>query len=226
MDFSRLIDFFLHLDKQLVATVNTYQAWTYAILFAIIFCETGLVVTPFLPGDSLLFAVGLVARKGDLNIFAVFGLLTLAALCGDNTNYFIGRTFGEKLFKNDKSRFFKRENLERTHAFFEKYGGRAIILARFVPIVRTFCPFVAGMGKMTYMRFLTYSVCGAFLWVGICVFAGFFFAGVKAVEDNFSIAALAVVAISVVPMVIEVVKHKREQKKLGLKVENGPDSSI
>lgn len=212
MDFSRLIDFFLHLDKHLVATVNTYQSWTYAILFAIIFCETGLVVTPFLPGDSLLFAVGLVARRGDLNVIAVFFLLALAALCGDNVNYFLGRTFGERLFKKEKSKFFKRENLDRTHAFFEKYGGRAIILARFVPIVRTFCPFVAGMGKMTYVRFLSYSVAGAFLWVGICVFAGFAFAGVEAVEKNFSIAALAVVAISLVPMIIEVVKHKREQK--------------
>ncbi len=212
MDFSRLIDFFLHLDKHLVATVNAYQSWTYAILFAIIFCETGLVVTPFLPGDSLLFAVGLVARRGDLNVIAVFFLLALAALCGDNVNYFLGRTFGERLFKKEKSKFFKRENLDRTHAFFEKYGGRAIILARFVPIVRTFCPFVAGMGKMTYVRFLSYSVAGAFLWVGICVFAGFAFAGVEAVEKNFSIAALAVVAISLVPMVIEVVKHKREQK--------------
>jgi len=212
MDFSRLIDFFLHLDQHLVATVNTYQSWTYAILFAIIFCETGLVVTPFLPGDSLLFAVGLVARKGDLNIFAVFLLLALAALCGDNTNYFIGRTFGEKLFKNEKSKVFKRENLDRTHAFFEKYGGRAIILARFVPIVRTFCPFVAGMGKMTYIRFLSYSVVGACLWVGLCVFAGFVFAGVEVVEKNFSIAALAVVAISIVPMIIELIKHRREQK--------------
>jgi len=212
MDLSSLIDFFLHLDKHLVETVNTYQSWTYAILFAIIFCETGLVVTPFLPGDSLLFAVGLVAQMGKLNVFAVFGLLALAALCGDNVNYFIGRTFGEKLFRNENSRFFKRENLDRTHAFFEKYGGRAIILARFVPIVRTFCPFVAGMGKMTYFRFLSFSVCGAFLWVGICVFAGYFFANVPAVKDNFSLAALAVVAISLVPMAVEVVKHKREQR--------------
>jgi membrane-associated protein len=168
---------------------------------------------PFLPGDSLLFAVGLVARRGDLNVYAVFGLLAVAALCGDNCNYFLGRTFGERLFKKEKSRFFKRENLDRTHAFFEKYGGRAIILARFVPIVRTFCPFVAGMGKMTYIRFLSFSVAGAFLWVGVCVFAGYIFAGVEAVEKNFSLAALAVVAISVIPMVIEVVKHKREQKK-------------
>lgn len=213
MDLSRVLDFFLHLDTHLVATVNTYQGWTYAILFAIIFCETGLVVTPFLPGDSLLFAVGLVARRGDLNVFAVFGLLALAALCGDNSNYFLGRTFGEKLFKNEKSKFFKRENLDRTHAFFEKYGGRAIILARFVPIVRTFCPFVAGMGKMTYVRFLSYSIAGAILWVGLCVFAGYFFAGVEVVEKNFSIAALAVVAISIVPMVVEVIKHKRELKK-------------
>jgi len=212
MDHSSLIDFFLHLDKHLVDTVNRYQSWTYAILFAIVFCETGLVVTPFLPGDSLLFAVGLVAQMGKLNVFAVFGLLALAALCGDNVNYFIGRTFGERLFRNEKSRFFKRENLDRTHAFFEKYGGRAIILARFVPIVRTFCPFVAGMGKMTYVRFLGFSVCGAVLWVGLCVFAGFFFANVPAVKENFSFAALAVVAISLVPMAFEAARHKRRQK--------------
>lgn len=219
MDLSGVIDLFIHLDKHLQEIVDTYQYWTYGILFAIIFCETGLVVTPFLPGDSLLFAVGLICAPKTaanipppLNVYAVFGLLALAALCGDNVNYFLGRTFGEKLFKNEKSRFFKRENLERTHAFFEKYGGRAIILARFVPIVRTFCPFVAGMGKMTYIRFLCFSVCGAVLWVGLCVFAGYFFANVPVVKDNFSIAALAVVAISLVPMAIEVAKHKREQK--------------
>lgn len=215
MDLSGLLDFVLHLDKHLANVVNTYQGWTYAILFAIIFCETGLVVTPFLPGDSLLFAVGLVAHAGKLNVFAVSALLALAALCGDNVNYYIGRTFGEKLFRNERSRIFKRENLDRTHAFFEKYGGRAIILARFVPVVRTFCPFVAGMGKMTYARFLSFSVCGAFLWVGVCVFAGYFFAGVPVVKENFSIAALAVVAISLVPMALEYGKHRRARKRVG-----------
>jgi membrane-associated protein len=212
MDWASIFSFFMHLDTELQAIATQYQGWTYAILFAVIFCETGLVVTPFLPGDSLLFAVGLVASKGNLNVIAIFLLLALAALCGDNSNYFIGRFFGERLFRNESSKVFKRSHLDRTHAFFEKYGGRTVILARFVPIVRTFSPFVAGMGKMTYVHFLAYSVVGAILWVGICVFAGFFFANVPIVRDHFSLAALAVVAISLLPPIIEIIKHRKAKK--------------
>lgn len=207
MDLTRVFDFFLHVDEHLRWIIQTYHSGTYAILFGVIFCETGLVVFPFLPGDSLLFLTGVYAQKGELNAAALFLLLSLAALCGDNVNYFLGRTLGPRIFRNEKSRLFNRKHLERTHAFFERYGGKTIILARFVPIVRTFAPFVAGMGRMTYQRFIFYSVAGASLWVGLCVFAGFFFARSPLVKRHFGVALVSVVVISMLPGIIEFTKH-------------------
>lgn len=211
--FQQFADFFLHLDKHLDEILVGYQTWTYAILFIIVFCETGLVVTPFLPGDSLLFAAGVVASKtGNLHLGLLMLVFFTAALAGDNVNYFIGKALGPKLFKNESSRFFKRKHLDRTHEFFEKHGRKAIVIARFVPIVRTFAPFVAGMGTMTYRRFITFSVLGAILWVGIFVPLGYFFGNSKVVENNFGIAVLAVIGLSLLPAAYEVLQHRRASK--------------
>src|SRR5687768_13976876 len=175
VDFLRgIVDFILHIDVHLALLVSQYGTWTYAILFLIIFCETGLVVTPFLPGDSLLFAAGALAAASDLNVGLMFVLLTIAAILGDAVNYTIGKTVGEKLF-DGRIRYLRREHLDRTHAFYEKYGGKTIIIARFVPIVRTFAPFVAGMGSMSYGKFAAYNVGGAILWIGSLLSAGFLF---------------------------------------------------
>ncbi|MBS1789561.1 MAG: DedA family protein [Acidobacteria bacterium] len=203
------IDLVLHLDKHLVELVSQYQSWTYGILFLIIFCETGLVVTPFLPGDSLLFAVGAVASKGDLNVFLVVVLLTLAAVIGDSVNYWIGRIVGPRVFSSEKSRWFNRRHLERTHAFYERYGGKTLIFARFMPIIRTFAPFVAGIGKMTYLRFLTYSVSGGILWISLLTYAGYFFGEIPIVKRNFSLVIVAVIAISLMPAAIEFLRARR-----------------
>ena len=167
-----LIDFVLHIDQHLIELTQTYGLWIYAILFLIVFCETGLVVTPFLPGDSLLFAAGAVAALGGMNVHIAAALLLAAAVIGDAVNFAIGKYFGEKLFAKPDSRMFKREYLDKTHAFYEKYGGKTIILARFVPIVRTFAPFVAGMGNMHYGRFIRYNIIGALMWVGLLTYAG------------------------------------------------------
>jgi membrane-associated protein len=202
------LEFFLHIDKHLAALIAAHGSWTYAILFAIIFCETGLVVTPFLPGDSLLFAAGAFAARGSFNVAALFFLLACAAVAGDNVNYWIGRTLGPKVFASETNQFFKREHLMRTHAFYEKYGGRALVFARFMPIVRTFAPFVAGIGRMSYMRFLAFSVGGGSLWMALFIFAGYFFGNLPAVQHNFSLVILAVIAVSVLPAVIEAVRHR------------------
>lgn len=187
------------------------------LLFGIVFAETGLVVTPFLPGDSLLFAAGIFSRPVvggvHLDIRLTIPLLILAAVLGDNVNYWIGRLIGERLFRNEKSKIFKRSNLEKTHAFFERYGAKTILLARFVPIVRTFTPFVAGMGSMTYPRFVGLSVVAACIWVGSCAGLGYAFGGIPAVKHNFELVALAIIAISVAPMIYEFVKHKRQAKR-------------
>ena len=203
------IDLILHLDKHLVELVSQYQSWTYGILFLIIFCETGLVVTPFLPGDSLLFAVGAVASKGELNVFLVVVLLILAAVLGDSVNYWIGRIVGPRVFSSEKSRWFNRRHLDRTHAFYEKYGGKTLIFARFMPIIRTFAPFVAGIGKMTYLRFLAYSVSGGILWISLLTYAGYFFGEIPIVKRNFSLVIVAVIAISLMPAVIEFLRARR-----------------
>jgi membrane-associated protein len=208
----QFIDLVLHLDQHLVELVNQYQSWTYGILALIIFCETGLVVTPILPGDSLLFAVGALASKGRLNVTLVVALLALAAIVGDSVNYWIGRTVGPRDFASERSRWFNRSYLERTHAFYEKYGGKTLILARFMPIIRTFAPFVAGIGKMTYLKFLAYSVSGGILWISLLTYAGYFFGEIPIVKRNFSLVIVAVIAISLLPAVIEFLRARRSGK--------------
>jgi membrane-associated protein len=208
-----LVDIFLHLDKHLTQFVATYGGWVYALLFLIVFAETGLVVTPFLPGDSLLFAAGALAAAGGLNVWAVIALLSVAAVLGDAVNYAAGRFVGPRVFSaTDRSsglhRLLNREHLQRTHAFFEKYGGKAVVLGRFVPIVRTFVPFVAGAGAMTYARFAVYNVVGGLIWVGICTLAGFAFGTVPIVKNNFSLFALGIVFVSVIPIGVEMIRHR------------------
>ncbi len=214
MDFVyTLIDFILHLDKHLAEIIRDYGAWTYAILFAIVFLETGLVVTPILPGDSLLFAAGSFAALGALEPWTLFVLLTVAAILGDTVNYAIGHYLGPKVFHFPRSRFFNPDHLKKTHEFYEKYGGKTIIIARFVPIVRTFAPFVAGIGSMSYARFITYNVVGGVLWVGICVGAGYFFGNLPFVKKNFTLVIFAIIVVSVLPAVIEILRHRAESKR-------------
>lgn len=204
-----IIDFILHIDQHLVSLAAQYGVWIYAILFLIVFCETGLVVTPFLPGDSLLFAAGGIAAIGSMNIHVMVALLIAAAIIGDAVNFMIGKYFGEKLFANPDSKIFKRSYLDKTHAFYEKYGGKTIIIARFVPIVRTFAPFVAGMAKMDYGKFIRYNVIGAVLWVVLFSYIGYFFANTEFVKKNLGLVLIAIIVISVLPAVIEVIRAKR-----------------
>ncbi len=205
-------DVFLHLDKHLGDVIRDYGTWTYLILFFIIFCETGLVVTPFLPGDSLLFAAGALAHRGQLNPVWLFLILGGAAIAGDTANYWVGAVIGPRAFSG-KVRFLKKEHLERTHRFYEKYGGKTIIIARFVPIVRTFAPFVAGIGAMNYARFIVYNVVGGLAWVALCVFAGYLFGTLPVVRDHFSLVVIAIVVISVMPMVVEFIRAHRQATK-------------
>lgn len=207
-----LIDLVLHIDQHLIELTQTYGLWIYAILFLIVFCETGLVVTPFLPGDSLLFAAGAVAALGGMNVHIAAALLLAAAVIGDAVNFAIGKYFGEKLFAKPDSRVFKREYLDKTHAFYEKYGGKTIILARFVPIVRTFAPFVAGMGNMHYGRFIRYNIIGALMWVGLLTYAGYFFGELPVVKNNFGLVVIGIIVVSVLPMVVEIAKAKWGKK--------------
>jgi membrane-associated protein len=206
--FKLVLDFILHLNVHLEALVANYGLWVYAILFLIVFCETGLVVTPFLPGDSLLFAAGAIAAGGGLNLFALMALLIVAAIAGDTVNYWIGNRVGNKLVAR-YPRLLKRKHLDKTHEFFERYGGKTIIIARFVPIVRTFAPFVAGVGEMTYARFMSFNVVGALLWVLLLVPAGYFFANVPFVKENFSLVILAIIILSILPAVIEFWRERR-----------------
>ena len=203
-----LIDVFLHLDTHLAEIIDQYGALTYLILFAIIFCETGLVFTPFLPGDSLLFAAGALAARGAMQVTWVFLLLAAAAILGDTVNYWIGKYLGKRIV-GGKRRLVKQEHLDRTHAFFEKYGGKTIIIARFVPIIRTFAPFVAGIGTMTYRRFLAYNVVGGLLWVFVCLGAGYFFGNLPWVKERFSLVILAIIVISVIPAVVSYLSARR-----------------
>ncbi|GHT75290.1 membrane protein [Bacteroidia bacterium] len=204
------IDFFLHLDVHLSRLVAEYDTWVYAILFVIIFCETGLVVTPFLPGDSLLFVAGTLCTvsTNHLNIALLVPLMAIAAIAGDAINYAIGQFFGKSLFSNPNSRIFRQSYLDKTHRFYEKYGGKTIILARFVPIVRTFAPFVAGMGKMTYRRFAVFNVTGGIAWAVIFLLAGYFFGTLDFVKQNLQILVVVIIFISVMPAVIEVMRAK------------------
>lgn len=200
---------FLHLDTTLGAVIQDYGAWTYLILFLIIFCETGLVVTPILPGDSLLFAVGVFAARGDLDLHKVWPLLACAAILGDNVNYWVGHYIGPKVFHYENSRIFKKEYLQKTHSFYEKYGGKAIILCKYVPIVRTFAPFVAGVGAMTYPKFLMFNVIGGATWVTLILCSGYFFGNIPVIRNNFSVVVVAIVFISILPAIVEYLKHRR-----------------
>ncbi|HOG10089.1 MAG TPA: DedA family protein [Smithella sp.] len=203
-----LIDFFLHLDKYLPLIIQSFGIWAYVIMFLVIFCETGLVVTPILPGDSLLFALGAFAAQGALNIEILLISLCIAAVAGDTVNYSIGKFLGPKVFHYPDSRFFKREYLVRTHQFYEKHGGKTIIIARFIPIIRTFAPFVAGIGTMKYLRFISYNVVGGISWICLFLLAGYYFGGIPAVKRNFTLVIIAIIIISVMPGVIEYVRQK------------------
>jgi membrane-associated protein len=205
-----LIDFVLHFDKHLLEFVGNYGSWVYALLFTIVFAETGFVVTPFLPGDSLLFAAGALCATGKLSTPALFGLLVFAAFAGNTVNYAVGRFIGPRVFQTSH-RLLNKEYLERANAFFEQYGGKAIVLGRFVPIVRTFVPFVAGAAQMTSASFVLYNAAGAVAWVGLCLGAGFLFGNVPIVKDNFSLVTIGIVFVSVLPMVFELVMSRRRR---------------
>jgi len=206
----QLLDIALHIDQQLDRIIQTYGTGTYLLLFVIVFCETGLVVTPFLPGDSLLFAVGAFSARGSLDLGTSLLLLMLASICGDSTNYLIGTRVGPAVFQKQDSRWFNPAHLERAHRFYQTYGAKTIIMARFLPILRTFAPFVAGIGRMGYPRFLAYSVVGALSWVGLFVLAGYFFGNIPIVRDNFSMVIMAIIVISVLPAVSHLIRHRRE----------------
>jgi membrane-associated protein len=206
----RIIDLFLHLDHHLGQLISQYGIWTHLILFLIVFCETGLVITPFLPGDSLLFAAGTFAALGALDLWLLVLLLIVAAIIGDTVNYWIGAYIGPRAFKGD-IRFLRKEYLDRTHAFYEKHGGKTIILARFVPIIRTFAPFVAGVGAMSYPKFIVYNVVGAVLWVGLFVLGGYFFGNIPVVRENFTLVILAIIGISVLPIAVEALRARRSR---------------
>lgn len=211
MEFvTTFVDFFLHLDRHLAELIAAYGAWTYAILFVIVFLETGLVVTPLLPGDSLLFAAGTFAALGALDLWPLVLLLIVAAVLGDTANYGIGNYLGPKVFHFERSRWFNPDHLKKTHNFYERYGAKTIVIARFVPIVRTFAPFVAGIGSMTYGKFISYNVIGGVLWVVVCVLGGFYFGNLPFVKKNFSLVILAIVFISILPALVEYLRHRRE----------------
>ena len=204
---AQFIDIFLHLDQHLTLLINQYGVWVYAILFAIIFCETGLVVMPFLPGDSLLFVVGALAATGALDVQLVILLLMAAAFLGDNTNYWIGRFIGPRVFTLE-SRWLNRRHLEKTEAFYEKHGGKTVVFARFLPIFRTFAPFVAGIGRMIYSRFVLFSILGAIVWINSLVFLGYFFGNIPIVKNNLTVAILGIIVLSLMPGIIHFVREK------------------
>jgi membrane-associated protein len=214
-----LIDLFLHLDVHLAEFVARYGVWVYGLLFAIIFAETGLVVTPFLPGDSLLFAAGALAATGAFDVRLLFLLLAFAAVLGNTVNYAVGSYVGPRIFRAEDTtgtwhRVLNRQHLDRAHAFFEKYGGMAVVLTRFVPIIRTFVPFVAGAGAMRYGTFALFNLFGGVLWVGVCIGAGYLFGNIPAVKHNFSFVALGIVAVSLLPMLVEWIKHRKKGRRV------------
>lgn len=204
-----MIDVIIHFDKYLYAIIQHCGGWSYALLFLIIFAETGLVVTPFLPGDSLLFVVGTLAASGYFDIALIFTVLVFAAIIGDSVNYTVGKFFGTHILRKFEGRFIKKEHIEKTHRFYEKYGGKTIVIARFVPIVRTFAPFVAGIGSMTYYKFFAYNVVGGILWVCVFVFGGFYFGNMPIVQENFSLVVFLIVIFSILPAVIEAIRHRK-----------------
>ncbi|TCJ18154.1 DedA family protein [Parasulfuritortus cantonensis] len=207
---AQLVDLALHLDRHLALFVTDHGAWVYGLLFLIVFMETGFVVTPFLPGDSLLFVAGTVAAAGGMELPLVMATLVAAALSGDNVNYWVGRLVGPRLFRFEGSRWLKRENLERTHAFMERHGAKAIVIARFVPLVRTFVPFVCGLGRLTYLRFLGFSILGALLWVGLLVPAGFFFGNLDLVKNNLTAVIMLIIVLSLLPGALEYARARRQ----------------
>jgi len=211
--FARFLDLMLHLDVHLNTTISEYGTWTYLILFLIVFCETGLVVTPFLPGDSLLFAAGAFAGKGSLELAILIPLLCVAGIIGDALNYSIGRYLGPKVLKGERW-FLKREYLTKTQAFYERYGGKTIVIARFVPIVRTFAPFLAGVGKMNYSRFGLFNISGAILWVVLFSFAGYWFGNIPLVRKNFTLVILAIIVVSILPAVIEALRSRKASNEI------------
>ena len=205
----QILDYFLHMDVHLIQGVNVLGPWFYVVLFLVIFCETGLVVTPFLPGDSLLFALGAFAARPDgLELWVVMTSLSFAAVLGDNVNYWIGHTVGPRVFQKAQSRWLNPKHLERTHAFYEKYGAKTIIFARFLPIIRTFAPFVAGIGRMTYLRFLAFSIGSALFWISFFVLGGYFFGNIPAVKKNFTLVILIIISVSVLPPILEYLRHR------------------
>ncbi|MFH0935015.1 MAG: DedA family protein [Pseudomonadota bacterium] len=206
------IDIVLHLDAHLLALVQEYGIWVYAILFAIIFAETGLVVAPFLPGDSLLFVIGALCGMGSLELQVAMPLLILAAFMGDNTNYWVGRLLGLRLLNHASQKLIKHEHLEKTHAFYAKHGGKTVIFARFLPIIRTFAPFVAGIGTMNYRHYVTYSIIGGVSWIGSLILAGFFFGNIPVIKDNLTLMILVIVFVSFIPAILEYLKHLRNKK--------------
>lgn len=210
-----LVDFILHIDVHLASITASYGVWAYVILILIVFAETGLVVTPFLPGDSLLFAAGAICALGTLNVWLLMGLLIVAAIAGDAVNYSIGRNIGHQILRSRLKRFIKREHIEQTHAFYERHGGKTIILARFMPIVRTFAPFVAGIGEMTYGRFAVYNITGAIVWVVSFTLLGYFFGGQPFVKKNFTLVIGVIILISVMPAVIELLRHRFSKRNAG-----------
>jgi membrane-associated protein len=213
MDFlQELIDLFLHLDVYLDEIIRNFGIWSYAILFLVIFMETGFVVTPFLPGDSLLFTVGAFSARGSFNVWFIYILLFLAAIIGDTINYWIGNKIGPRVFEREY-RFLNRSHLEKTQAFYEKHGGKTIVLARFVPIVRTFAPFVAGVGTMEYKRFVFFNIFGAFLWTTMFIFLGYFFGNIPFVQKNFELLVVAIIVISVLPMVVEFIRDRLRKRR-------------
>lgn len=213
MIFMELFDFILHFDKYLASVINLFGPFTYVILFLIIFAETGLVITPFLPGDSLLFVVGTLGGSGFLNIWIVYFTLLIAAILGDTVNYWVGHHIGPRVFSKENSRIFNKAYLGKTREFYEKHGGKTIILARFIPIIRTFAPFVAGAGKMHYKIFLFYNITGAFIWVTSLTLAGYFFGALPIIKENFEYAVIGIILVSLLPVVIEYIKHKHEARK-------------
>jgi membrane-associated protein len=208
-----ILDYIIHADRYLQLIIHIFGPYIYVLLFVVIFCETGLVVTPFLPGDSLLFIAGTLAGSGYLNIWLLYILLLVAAILGNMLNYWIGANFGHLVFNNKHSRWFSHKNLERTHEFFEKYGGKTIIITRFIPVIRAFAPFVAGMGSMDYKTFSKYNLIGGFLWVTIITFSGYFFGGTPLIKNNYDKAIFAIIILSLLPAIFEFVKHKLNKKK-------------
>ncbi len=211
MEFIKdIVDIVIHLDRYLDVVIKNVGSWSYLVLFLIIFCETGLVIMPFLPGDSLLFVAGTFAASGSFNVRWLFATLAVAAVIGDSVNYALGNLFGEKIILHGTGRFFKKEHVERTHKFYERHGAETIILARFIPIIRTFAPFVAGVGKMSYFKFFIYNVTGALLWVAIFMLGGYYFGNIPVIKENFSLVILIVILISFLPVAIELWKHRRK----------------